>query len=182
MNTKVEDALRQMLLAETLNELKQLYRAFALQFHPDHGGNEEAMKAINIEFTRLFAILKDRQNDEAARAHDAGNWAGYSTTTETPEEFIDIISKLAQIPGLIVELCGCWLWISGETYQHKEALKAAGCKWSKSKKIWYWRHEEDFCRKYRAGAELDINEIRDLYGSQIIGRNGANRMAVSFAS
>lgn len=165
MNTKVKDALRQMLLAESLNELKKLYRAFALQFHPDHGGSEEAMKAINIEFTRLFAILKDRQNDEATRAHDAGTWAGFHTTTETPEEFIEIVEKLNIIPGIVVELCGSWLWISGETLKNREALKTCGCRWSKPKQMWYWRHDEDFCRK-RSAHDTDIEEIRAKYGSQ----------------
>lgn len=177
MNTKVQDALRQMLLAESLNELKKLYRAFALKFHPDHGGSEEAMKAINIEFTRLFAILKDRQNDEAARAHDAGNWAGCSTTTETPEEFIDIISKLDQIQGIFVELCGRWLWISGNTKDNREALKACGCRWSPNKKLWYWRHEEDYCRKHN-GNSMEIEEIRAHYGSQRFTRQASAIMAV----
>lgn len=172
MNKRLENALRQMLASQTLNELKQLYRAFALEFHPDHGGSEEAMKAINIEFTRLFAILKDRQNDEATRAHNDGKWAGYSTTTETPEEFIDIISKLDQIQGIIVELCGRWLWISGNTKDNREALKACGCRWSTNKKMWYWRHEEDFCKKHCSNS-LDIDEIRAQYGSQRITRQGS---------
>ena len=65
MNTRLENALRQMQAAQNLNELKQLYRAFALEFHPDHGGSEEAMKQINIQFTWLFESLKNKQNDEA---------------------------------------------------------------------------------------------------------------------
>ena len=121
------DALRALKSAQDLNELKQLYRTFALQFHPDHGGSEEAMKQINIQFSWCFEYLKNRQNDEAARAHNAGNWTGYHTTSETPEEFIDIISKLDKLPGLVVELCGRWLWISGDTKKHREALKACGC-------------------------------------------------------
>lgn len=166
-----------MLLAKSLNELKQLYRAFALQFHPDHGGSEEAMKQINIQFTWLFEGLKNKQNDEAARAHDAGNWQGYSTTTETPEEFIDIISKLAKIHGINVELCGRWLWISGNTKENRDALKASGCCWSTNKKMWYWRHEEDFCKKHNSKT-LDIEEIRAMYGSQRFNRQGSEVMAV----
>ena len=171
MNTRLENALRQMLTAQTLNELKQLYRAFGLEFHPDHGGSEEAMKQINIQFTWLFEGLKNKQNEEATRAHDTGNWAGYSTTTETPEEFIDIISKLDQIQGIIVELCGRWLWISGNTKDNREALKACGCRWSTNKKMWYWRHEEDFCKKHSSNS-LDIEEIRAQYGSQRMTRQG----------
>lgn len=177
MNTKVQDALRQMLLAESLNELKQLYRAFALEFHPDHGGSEEAMKQINIQFTWLFESLKNKQNEEATRAHDAGNWAGFSTTTETPEEFIDIISKLDRIQGIIVELCGRWLWISGNTKDNREALKACGCRWSTNKKMWYWRHEEDFCKKHNSHTR-DIEEIRAMYGSQRMTRQGSAVVAV----
>ena len=176
MNT-LNEALRALKSAQTLNELKQLYRAFALQFHPDHGGSEEAMKAINIEFSRLFEILKTRQNDEATRAHDEGNWAGFSTTTETPEEFIDIVSKLDKIPGLVVELCGRWLWISGSTLKNREALKACGCRWSTNKKMWYWRHEEDFCKKHSSNS-LDIDEIRAQYGSQRMTSKGFSVMPV----
>ena len=177
MNTRLENALRQMQAAQNLNELKQLYRAFALEFHPDHGGSEEAMKQINIQFTWLFESLKNKQNDEAARAHDAGNWAGYSTTTETPEEFIDIISKLDKIHGIIVELCGRWLWISGNTKDNREALKACGCRWSINKKMWYWRHEEDFCKKHNSNTR-DIEEIRAMYGSQRFTRQDSAVMAV----
>lgn len=163
------DALRALKSAQDLNELKQLYRTFALQFHPDHGGSEEAMKQINIQFSWCFEYLKNRQNDEAARAHNAGNWTGYHTTSETPEEFIDIISKLDKLPGLVVELCGRWLWISGDTKKHREALKACGCCWSPNKNMWYWRHVEDYCHK-RNGNSLDIDEIRAQFGSQRMNR------------
>jgi curved DNA-binding protein CbpA len=176
MNT-LQDALRALKSAQNLNELKQLYRVFALQFHPDHGGNEQAMKQINIQFSWVFDLLKNRQNNEAARAHDAGNWAGYSTTTETPEEFIDIISKLDQIQGIIVELCGRWLWISGSTLKNREALKACGCQWSPIKKMWYWRHEEDFYRKHN-GNSMEIEEIRAHYGSQRFTRQASAIVAV----
>lgn len=36
------------------------------------------------------------------------------TTDETAAEFIDIIAKLVRLPGIIIELCGSWLWITGE--------------------------------------------------------------------
>lgn len=29
-------------------KLRKVYRKLALQFHPDHGGNVEAMKAVNL--------------------------------------------------------------------------------------------------------------------------------------
>lgn len=172
----IQNAIHAMRQAESLNELKQLYRAFAMQYHPDRGGDEDAMKAINNEFTALFEVLKYKQNTEAEQQHEQGNWKGYSTTSETPEEFIDIVAKLNAIGGIVIELCGSWIWITGDTKGNREALKAAGCRWSPKKMQWYWRHEEDYCRKYRKG-ELDMEEIRDLYGSQIIGQQGFQMVA-----
>lgn len=170
MRDAITNAIKAMRQAQSLNELKQLYRAFAIQFHPDHGGDEEGMKAINIEFTALFEVLKYKQNTQAKEQHEKGNWKGFATTSETPEEFIEIVGKLNRIAGIIIELCGTWIWISGETKEHKDELKQAGCKFSGKKMQWYWRHEEDYCRKHRKD-ELDMDEIRNLYGSQIIGQN-----------
>ena len=115
----------------TLNDLKTAFHALALKFHPDCGGSDEAMKALNAEYTAKFEELKRCQN-EAAKADTSGST---KATTEAPEEFINIISALLRLDGLTVELCGCWLWISGNTKEHKEALKAAGCRWAANKKM-----------------------------------------------
>ena len=88
----------------------------------------------------------------------------YDVKSMKAEEFINIINALCKIPGLIVELCGCWLWISGDTRPHKEELKAAGCRWSSSKKMWYWRHQEDGAHWSRG--KKSMGEIRMKYGSQ----------------
>jgi uncharacterized protein (DUF3820 family) len=34
-------------------KVKSIYRELSLQFHPDRGGNTEAMKAINLFYERL---------------------------------------------------------------------------------------------------------------------------------
>ena len=117
----------------TLDELKAAYRRLALKYHPDMGGSTEIMQEINNEHDALFEQLKRQHNASADEYHQ---------TTETAEEFREILAVLLGLPGLTVELCGSWLWISGETRQHKEALKAAGCRWSSNKKMWYWRHPE----------------------------------------
>lgn len=168
----MEEAIKAMRQAKDLAELKQLYRAFAIQFHPDHGGDEETMKAINIEFSKLFEILKVKHNEKAEADRKAGNYKGAYTTTETPEEFIDIVAKLSKIQGIIIELCGSWLWISGNTKDNKEELKSAGCKWAQGKQQWYWRHEEDgFGRKGVHHKEWSIDEIRSTYGSQVVSQD-----------
>ena len=150
----------------TLEELKKEYRRLAMIHHPDHGGDTEVMKAINNEYHELFNILKNRHNTTADANHQ---------TTETPDEFINIISELLKHPGITVELCGSWLWISGETYGIKDQLKAAGCRWSNSKKMWYWHHPEENSR--RSHGKTTMEEIRSKYGSQLYkGREAAERI------
>lgn len=147
----------------TLEELKKEYRRLAMIHHPDHGGDTATMQAINGEYSEAFARLKNQHNAAADEAHQ---------TTETPEEFITIISQLLRFPGLTVELCGSWLWITGETYAIKDQLKAAGCRWSSSKKAWYWHHPEEGHRWHKGTATM--SDIRTKYGSQTYkGRNAA---------
>lgn len=147
----------------TLDELKKEYRRLAMIHHPDHGGDTATMQAINGEYSEAFARLKNQHNAAADEAHQ---------TTETPEEFIAIISQLLRFPSLIVELCGSWLWITGETYGIKDQLKAAGCRWSSSKKAWYWHHPEEGHRWHKGTATM--SDIRTKYGSQTYkGRNAA---------
>ena len=145
----------------TLDELKKEYRRLAMANHPDRGGDEATMKAINAEYASRFEVLKSQHNTTA----DA-----YRKTTEAPEEFISIINALLKVPGLVVELCGSWLWISGDTRSNREALKAAGCRWSSSKKMWYWRHQEDGAHWSRGKKSMD--QIRKAYGSQVFAAAG----------
>lgn len=140
----------------TLDELKKEYRRLAMMNHPDRGGNLEIMQQINAEHDKAFEILKKKVNAKAEAGQE---------TTETPEEFREIIEKLIRMVGIDVELCGSWLWISGDTYSNREALRDAGCRWAKSKKMWYWRHEGD---AHRRGGKLSIEAIREKYGSETL--------------
>src|SRR5258708_2904017 len=40
--------------------------------------------------------------------------------------------------SLTIEQSGNWWWIGGETYPHREALSARGCRWSRKRKQWYY--------------------------------------------
>lgn len=149
---------------KTLDELKREYRRLSKIHHPDCGGDEEIMKAINNEHDELFEVLKAQHN---ARA-DADPTGKTKRTTETPEEFRRVIETLLTL-DLTVELCGSWLWISGDTKPHKDALKSVGCRWSSSKKMWYWRHPEDGSKWHRG--KQTMSQIRNKYGSQTFQAN-----------
>lgn len=145
----------------TLDELKAAYRRLSMKHHPDRGGDTATMQEINAEHDELFERLKKQHNASADEFHQ---------TTETPEEFREIIELLLRLEGLTVELCGSWLWIGGNTREHKETLKAAGCRWSNNKKLWYWHHAEEG-RKWRRG-KATMSEIRTKYGSQVFDAAG----------
>ena len=113
----------------------------------------------------MHEILKVAHNQQADEHHQ---------TTETPDEFRDIVERLLRMDGLEVELCGSWLWIGGNTREHKDGLKTAGCRWSSNKKLWYWHHAEEGCRWHRG--TKTINQIRSKYGSQTFRSGGAHHL------
>lgn len=140
----------------SLEDLKSAYKALVIKHHPDMGGDTRTMQEINAEHDSLFEQLKRSQNINAENGTA-------KATTETPEEFRDIMAKLIILENIDIELCGSWLWISGDTRPVKDELKAAGCRWSRTKKIWYWRHEEQGAHWSRGKASMA--DIRTKYGS-----------------
>lgn len=149
---------------KTLDELKKAYKALAVKHHPDVGGDTATMQRINAEYEARFEVLKKQQNTAAAEDASGKTHA----TQESAGDFIAIINALLKLDGLEIELCGRWLWIGGETKKHKEALKAAGCRWSSSKKLWNWHFAEDGSRWHKGSKTMD--QIRNKYGSTTFSR------------
>lgn len=143
----------------TLDELKKAYRAAAFQYHPDRGGDTATMQRVNAEYAERFEALKHQQNARAAEDQTGKTRA----TNETAGDFIHIVEELLKLDGLEIELCGRWLWISGETKPHKDQLKALGCRWCSTKKIWSWHYEGDGDSRSRGKRTMD--QIRNKYGS-----------------
>ena len=150
---------------QNLDELKKAYKAAALKNHPDMGGNTATMQAINAEYSARFEVLKRSQNEQAAEDTTGKTHA----TTESAGDFIAIIDHLLKMDGLEIELCGRWLWIGGETMKHKEALKAAGCRWSSTKKLWSWHFAEEGMKWHKDTKTMA--QIRSKYGSTTFARS-----------
>ena len=145
---------------QTLEDLKREYKRLAMLHHPDRGGNTADMQEINAEYDQLFQQLKN--------VHKAANGTTYTTAGQSSEkaaDFREIIDVLIRFSGLKIEICGSWLWISGDTKPHKDELKRLKFRWSKSKKAWYF-HTSPYHK--HSGKTLSLDEIRDLYGSETI--------------
>lgn len=142
----------------SLEELKKQYKQLALKNHPDIGGSNAAMQEINAEYEALFATLKD--------IHQTAEGKTYTCKTdETPDEFREIIETLLRFKGTKIEICGSWIWVTGNTIDYRAQLKEMKFRWSKSKVAWYF-HRYDY--RKRTGRTFSLDEIRDLYGSQTI--------------
>lgn len=155
---------------QTLEELKKQYKQLALKHHPDLGGNTADMQEINNEYDKLFETLKNTH-----KTVDGKTYTAQTETTETAAEFRDIINQLINLEGINIELCGSWLWITGNTKEHKEVLKSLHFRWSKSKCAWYY-HTEDYKKSSKKSYSLD--EIRDLYGSETIKSEPKLKLAI----
>ena len=71
-------------------------------------------------------------------------------------------------------MCGRWLWIGGNTKEHKDALKAAGCRWCSGKKLWSWHFQEEGVPYHKRGRKYSMGYIRTKYGSEKFTRDGGD--------
>lgn len=147
-----------------LNSLKKMYHKLAMKFHPDRGGSNEIMQAINLEYEECFQRLSDGGNNDDCHK-----------SAEKAADFITIIDavirSIIKFKDLEIELCGSWLWVGGNTKEHKDALKAVGFRWSRNKEKWYW-HSGKTMRRY--GGNVSMAKIRKKYGSQKIEKENEN--------
>jgi len=156
---------------ETLEDLKKQYHRLAMKHHPDVGGTEQAMKEINAEYEVLFSRLKDTHKNAEGEFYQSR-----TATTETAAEFMDIIERLIHMDGIEIEVCGSWVWVTGNTRPHKEDLKALAFRWSSNKAAWYF-HRDGY--KKRSKKSLTLDEIRDYYGSEKIEKKQGTKIAVA---
>jgi hypothetical protein len=78
----------------------------------------------------------------------------------------DLESILMPLPGLQLEVCGKWLWVGGNTKEHKEVLKSLNFHYAPKKQKWYWRDETDKSANKRH-RPCSMQYIRNKYGSQV---------------
>ena len=141
------------------DEVKNIFRLLAKANHPDKGGDSEKMKEIYESFEILknqySFLLKESKNQ--GFEEDENFWV---IDNIEMEEAYKAISGLDEIK---IEVCGFWVWVTGNTYKHKAALKAAGFRFASKKIAWYWKSETQ--KTYSRG-NASLNEIRVKYGSK----------------
>lgn len=140
---------------ETLEELRKQYKELLKTHHPDNGGNVADMQEINAEYDKLFKVLKDRHESKQTSTDGAKTgFNNYKYDFEADEALREILQKIIGFSDITIELCGSWIWLSGNTYQYKAELKEIGFKWASKKKQWYW-HSEAFRKKGKKALSMD---------------------------
>ena len=137
----------------TTDEIKTRYRQLAQLHHPDHGGDTATMQAINAEYAYHMA--------QATRTERPGKTeAEYASMDAVNEAIRAAILAIITLPGIKIEICGLWVWVSGDTRPVKDQIKAAGYRWASKKEKWYFAGVPTSGR-----GRMEMDEIRDRYGS-----------------
>lgn len=139
---------------KTLEELRKEYKRLVKENHPDNGGSVEAIKTINVEYEQLFKVIKNNDTTENKKKYNM----------EEDEMMRNIINSIISL-NIDIEICGSWIWVSGNTYGCKEELKQNSFRWARKKKMWYWHNPEEATRSY---GKTTMEDIRTKYGSQVI--------------
>ncbi len=152
---KIEDAAKVLGLNGELTKeiIKTAYRRACSKYHPDKGGSLEMMKAVN----KAYEALKDYEGNIASNEENYG------------ELLNTAINKIIHLEGIKIEVCGAWIWVTGDTKPHAKALGrkegGAGFYYASKKKSWYFR-PEDWKSSNRGSWSLDT--IRKKHGSEEI--------------
>lgn len=145
---------------QSIEEVKKMYKTLAMENHPDKGGNTEKMQEINADYQ---AILKNPV------------FKFEEFTQEEKETIIiypEIIDKIINLDGIVIEIIGKWLWLSGNTYAHKAIIKELGFFFAPQKAMWYYRPAD--AKVHKRNKPLTIDKIRTMYGSEEVKREFSN--------
>ena len=156
----------------TIEAIKRQYRKLAMENHPDRGGDLKAMQDINAEFDQLRKRYYNVHESQSGSVYTDESQTTYDSVTA---HFETIIAELIKMDGVGIEICGSFLWLDGNTYAHKDGIKALGFRWASKKRRWFLAPKD--WRK-RGRRELSMEEIRNNYGSQRVAAGHAVKLAL----
>jgi len=138
---------------KSLDDLKKQYFKLAKKYHPDAGGKTAQFQKLQSDYERL---MKDILNGSDLNKEERINEEVLDT------EIRNVINQLVTLEGINIELIGKWLWISGNTYPVRTALKQAGLLFIKKngQPFWVYKGVESKSR-----GKMEMDEIRKKYGT-----------------
>jgi hypothetical protein len=158
---------------ETKEEAVKQFRALVFANHPDYNHNPDATRItqdIIAEYARILTSLT--YGSEYARqqeAHTEGRktTADYVDLEQVIEELRVKIEAILNLGSDIeVELCGLWIWVTGETKKYRKELgkDGLGFKYAAKKSdpsAWFYAG----CPSFSRGG-YTLEDIRGAHGSK----------------
>jgi hypothetical protein len=130
----------------TLEELKIVYRNFCKTLHPDKGGSTIEMQILNNEYELLLNTLKNEDTD-----------------VQVEEILRSVIEQLSSISGIVIEIVGLWVWVTGDTKPVKDQIKAIGLRFHAKRVAWFFAGVSS-----KSSKSANFDEIRAKYGSTVV--------------
>lgn len=164
----------------TIEEAKKQFKRLMVMYHPDiatkRGMSEEEATKICQQISVEWNYLKNH-NYNIHETKNGGTYTDWNQdrADDVTERYAEIIEQLVKMDGVLIEICGNFIWLDGNTYAHKAEIKELGFRWASKKKRWFlapqgWRK--------KGHRELQMDEIRNAYGSVKVAAGTYQRMAL----
>lgn len=156
----------------SMDDLRTHYRELAVQLHPDKNQGK-------AEFTAIFQAMLNEYHQILVdfipgmnKKQQANKRPDFDFDSES--EIARVLNELIRLEGLIIELCGSWLWVTGNTYKHKAIIRQLGLRWQNTKQSWYYAGYE--FKPHRAKI-MSMDHIRSRYGSMMFESEQSQKLA-----
>lgn len=113
---------------QTLEELKAMY----LNEFEAHKDSREVIAELARAWGKHFDDVKCLHVNKSGKIYSTENRDKHEAVSDFPM-LVELVSGLG---GIEISIEGTWTWITGNTKQHKEALKSLGFRWSPKRRAW----------------------------------------------
>ena len=154
-----------------VNEVKQLFKKLAFQYHPDRHPQEEfeQWNTLTRDLIAEYHEALEGRHGETSQGSDGRDHTYYYNEARESAVADKIKETIAaNLPDAVtVWLIGTWIWLEGTSKDDQETrdkLTAMGYRWHGKRKKWYWRQG-----KYRSRrSNHDFDTLKSIYGAEKI--------------
>lgn len=158
---------------KTQAEIRKLFHELVTIHHPDKGGDLATMQEITAEYDLANAKILKGENLSTEEINGE---------MELSEKYRQAVEAIINLPGIVIEVVGTWLWVRGATFEHRSKarggtgiLHEAGFLYANKKdepSAWFFRTEENKVNSFK---KQSLEEIKAKYGSTTVNSKFASK-------